>query len=115
MSCGGGGGPPGFPPPRRAAPRPGGGRTSGGRGAAEARLNERVAAALSDAIGRHPLPALASTDPALWRLDALTHEVLEAVAPQARDELGVDVIDVRLRRFTPPVEVRPAVFDLIRS
>ena len=25
------------------------------------------------------------------------------------------MIDIRLRRFTPPVEVRPAVFDLIRS
>src|SRR5205823_5321802 len=32
-----------------------------------------------------------------------------------RDELGVEVLDVRLRRYCPPVEVRPAVFDLIRS
>src|SRR4051794_17618545 len=83
--------------------------------AAEARLNERVSAALSNAIGRRDLPALASTDPALWQLDALTGDVLAAVAPQARDELGVDVLDIRLRRFCPPIEVRPAVFDLIRS
>src|SRR5262249_36589402 len=33
----------------------------------------------------------------------------------ARDELGVFVLDIRLRRFNHPVEVRPAVFDLIRS
>jgi membrane protease subunit HflC len=83
--------------------------------AAEARLNERVAAALSDAIGRRELPALASTDPARWQLDSLMSDVLAAVAPQARDELGVEVLDIRLRRFCPPVEVRPAVFDLIRS
>ena len=83
--------------------------------AAEARLGERVAAALSNAIGRRELAALASTDPALWQLDALTNDVLAAVAPQASAELGLEVLDVRLRRFTPPLEVRPAVFDLIRS
>src|ERR1700722_741275 len=83
--------------------------------AAEARLGERVAAALSNAIGRRELPALASTDPALWQLDALTNDVLAAVAPQASAELGLEVLDIRLRRFTPPIEVRPAVFDLIRS
>jgi membrane protease subunit HflC len=83
--------------------------------AAEARLSERVAAALSNAIGRRELAALASTDPAHWQLDQLTADVLAAVAPQAQAELGLDVLDVRLRRFTPPLEVRPAVFDLIRS
>lgn len=48
-------------------------------------------------------------------LDDLTRDVLQAVAPAARDELGVEVIDVRLRRYGHPVEVRPAVFELIRS
>ena len=83
--------------------------------AAEARLNERVSAALSDAIGRRDLAALASTDPKIWGLDALTADVVGSVAPQAEKELGIEVVDVRLRRFNHPVEVRPAVFDLIRS
>ena len=82
---------------------------------AEARLNERISAALSDALGRRELASLASTDPKVWRLDSLTGEVLEAVAPLAKGELGVEVLDVRLRRFNYPVEVRPAVFDLIRG
>ena len=82
---------------------------------AEARLNERIAAAVSDAIGRRELSALASIDPGLWALDALTDDVVKAVAPQAASELGVEVIDVRLRRFNHPLEVRPAVFELIRS
>jgi membrane protease subunit HflC len=90
-------------------------RGSGGLELAEARLNERVSAGLSDAIGRRELATLASTDAARWAVDGLTREVLEAVAPAARDELGVEVTDVRLRRFGHPVEVRPAVFDLIRS
>lgn len=88
---------------------------SGSDEQAEARLGERVSAGLSDAIGRRDLASLASTDPAKWSLDGLTDEVLAAVAPSARDELGVEVLDVRLRRFGHPVEVRPAVFDLIRS
>ncbi len=82
---------------------------------AEARLNERVSAALSDALGRRDLASLASTDPAIWKLDALTTEVLGEVGPPARGELGVEVLDVRLRRFNHPVEVRPAVFNLIRA
>ncbi len=88
---------------------------AGSTEAAEARLNERVTAALSDALGRRELASLASTDPRVWRLDELTGEVLAAVAAPARAELGVEVLDVRLRRFNHPVEVRPAVFDLIRS
>jgi membrane protease subunit HflC len=90
-------------------------RASGSHQLAEARLYERVSAALSDAIGRRDFAALASTDPTRWALDDLTREVTDAVAPAAWAELGVDVLDVRLRRFNHPVEVRPAVFDLIRS
>ena len=90
-------------------------RASGSHELAEARLYERVSASMSDAIGRRDLSALASTDPKLWALDALTREVTTAVAPAAASELGVDVLDIRLRRFAHPVEVRPAVFDLIRS
>jgi membrane protease subunit HflC len=90
-------------------------RSAGTAASAEARLEERVAAALSDAMGRRELASLASTDEAVWGLDALTGEVVAAVGPTAKAELGVEVVDVRLRRFNHPVEVRPAVFDLIRS
>jgi modulator of FtsH protease HflC len=82
---------------------------------AEARLYERASAALSGVIGRHDLAALASVDQARWALDDLMREVREVVGPAARDELGVEVIDVQVRRFNHPVEVRPAVFELIRS
>jgi membrane protease subunit HflC len=90
-------------------------RSAGTLDAVQARIEERVSAALSNALGRRELSSLASTDPAIWRLDALTEEVLAAVAPAAQTELGVEVVDVRLRRFNHPLEVRPAVFDLIRS
>jgi len=90
-------------------------RAAGGAEMAEARLYERVAAALSDAVGRRDLEALASTDPRRWALDDLNREVTAGVFAAARSELGVLVTDVRLRRFNHPIEVRPAVFDLIRS
>jgi len=90
-------------------------RAAGAPEMAEARLDERIAAALSDAVGRRDLEALASTDPHRWALDDLTREVTSAVLESARSELGALVIDVRLRRFNHPLEVRPAVFDLIRS
>lgn len=90
-------------------------RGSGTPELAEARIDERVSAGLSDAIGRRELASLATTDPGRWGLDAVTREVLASVAPTARDELGVEVVDIRLRRFGHPLEVRPAVFELIRS
>ena len=90
-------------------------RAAGSLDGAEARLNERVAAALSDAIGRRDLATLASTDAKIWGLDTLADGALRSVSLQADRELGVEVVDVRLKRFNHPVEVRPAVFDLIRS
>ena len=90
-------------------------RSAGTLDAAEARLNERVAAALSHAFGSRDLATIASNDPNVWSLDALTAELVKAVAPGAKEELGVEVVDVRLRRINHPVEVRPSVFDLIRS
>ncbi len=90
-------------------------RGSGSLEQAEARLGERVAAALSDAIGKRDLAALASADPRRWALDELTHDALAAVAPAARAELGIAVVELGLRRFNHPLEVRPAIFELIRS
>lgn len=90
-------------------------RGSGSREAAEARLEERSWAALSNAVGRRDLSALASTDPAQFAHDALMNEVRDQTARAARDELGVEVVDLRLRRFSHPLEVRPAVFELIRG
>lgn len=90
-------------------------RAAGTPELAEARLEERVAAALSNAMGKRTLASLASNDAKAWDLDALNEEVKSAVQAAARDELGVAIVDVRLRRFIHPVEVRPAVFDLIRS
>lgn len=90
-------------------------RGAGSMDQAEARLSERVAAALSDAVGRRELAALATVDDSRWALDALLRETLAAVASPARSDLGIEVVDLGLSRFNHPLEVRPAVFELIRS
>ncbi len=90
-------------------------RSAGTLSNAANRLDERISAALNNAIGTRPLESLASTDPTVWQLDDLSEQVRGSVATSAREELGVDVVDIRLRRFNHPLEVRPAVFDLIRS
>jgi membrane protease subunit HflC len=90
-------------------------RSVGTLEAAALRLDERIAASLSDAIGSRTLDSLASTDPSLWKLDELTGAIVKDVAAPARKELGIEVVDVRLRRFNYPVEVRSSVFELIRS
>ncbi|MDX2038782.1 MAG: protease modulator HflC [Isosphaeraceae bacterium] len=90
-------------------------RAAGSVDAAEARLGERVAAALSDTLGRSPASALASTDPKIWALDRLVDEAARGLGPSATAELGVELIELGIRRFVPPVEVRPAVFELIRG
>jgi membrane protease subunit HflC len=90
-------------------------RGSGSLDQAEARLGERASAALSDSIGRRELAVLATTDEKRWALDELMRETLAAIAPAARGELGIEVVDLGLRRFNHPLEVRPAIFDLIRS
>ena len=90
-------------------------RGSGSLDQAEARLSERVSAALSDAMGRRDLATLATTDPAHRSLEELTGEALRSVAPLALAELGIEIVNLGLRRFNHPLEVRPAVFELIRS
>ncbi|QEH37432.1 Modulator of FtsH protease HflC [Aquisphaera giovannonii] len=90
-------------------------RGSGTLDHAEARLEERVSAVLSGAIGRRELADLAGVDSSRRGADAVAEEVLSAIAPAARADLGLEVTDLGLRRFNFPLEVRPAVFELIRS
>ncbi len=90
-------------------------RGAGSLDQAEARLSERVAAALSDAIGRREFSGLATTDPAQAAIEDLNAEVLRTIGPAALAEMGLSVVDLGLRWFNHPLEVRPAIFELIRS
>ncbi len=90
-------------------------RAAGSLEAAEQRLEERVSAAVSDAIGQRRLDQLITTDPGVRELEQMTEMVRVGLDTKAQAELGVSIRDVQLSRFNHPLEVRPAVFDLIRS
>lgn len=90
-------------------------RGAGTAEGAEERLGERLAAGLGEAVGQRSLQSLISTDRSSRGLQEMTTSLRESMAAGALEELGVEIVDLGLRRFVPPVEVRPAVFELIRS
>jgi membrane protease subunit HflC len=81
---------------------------------ASARLEDMAASVLAAELVRHDLTGLVSVGGGS-ALDALMAEVTARVADQAEKEFGLQVVDLRLRRLNYPEEVRPAVFEQIRS
>ncbi len=82
--------------------------------AAESRLEERIQAALAAEIGRTRLSHLTSMYGAL-QLDTIQVNVIQALRVTAAEQFGIEVVDVRLKRFSYPEAVKPAVFAEIRS
>lgn len=82
---------------------------------AEARIHDIVFAELAAQVGRNPLEALVSTDPNVHRLDELVGSVSRTCAARSRSAYGIEIVDVRLKRITPPTQVRESVFQRMRS
>lgn len=81
---------------------------------AQARLEDMAASVLAAELGVHDLVGLVNVgDRSL--LDAMMSDLTRRVGEQAAREYGVEVAAVRLRRLNYPEEVRPAVFEQIRS
>jgi membrane protease subunit HflC len=81
---------------------------------ASARLDEMAGSIVATELGRHDLAELVREGPDS-ALGAMMSAVARRVADQARQEYGLEVADVRLRRVNYPEEVRTAVFEQIRS
>lgn len=85
-------------------------------------LGPRINSQLGAAIGQMRMDDLVSTDagPAgTTRVDEsmrkLRAGLLDSLSKQIRDEYGIELIDIRLRRFSHPAEVRASIFERIRS
>jgi membrane protease subunit HflC len=89
----------------------------GDKPGAEARLHDLVWSALRAEVGRSELEALVSTDPAKHRLDALMKGIAlpDSSVQDAAAAYGIRIVDVRLKRITPPAQVRDSVFQRMRS
>ena len=89
--------------------------TVGDKAGAEARLHDVVWSALRTEVGRNPVDALLSTEAATHRLDALVGDIATQCAARARAAYGIEIVDVRLKRISPPGQVRESVFQRMRS
>jgi membrane protease subunit HflC len=99
-------------------------RSVGTPAGAQAILGQRINSQLGAAVGRMELDDLISTEPD--RVEAarrdLRRRLLDEPSPSgkslraaAAEDYGVEVVDVRLRRFNHPAAVREAIFERIRS
>ena len=87
----------------------------GGTQAAESRLEERIQAALAAEIGRTRLTQLVSLEPGGVAIEPIMDRITENIRRAAVDQFGIEVVEVRLKRFNYPEAVKPAVFAEIRS
>jgi membrane protease subunit HflC len=110
-------------------------RTVGSPDRAEAILGQRINSRLGAEIGNMQLDDLISVVPNKQveeaqptRMDKLCARLLhvgsadggaatakEGLRESARRDYGIDVVDIRLRRFNYPPQVRSAIFERIRS
>src|SRR5262245_44886431 len=84
---------------------------------ARAILGQRLNSHLGAVIGRMRMDDLISTDGGRVdrSMEGLRKELLAGLQEQARAEYGVELVDVRLRRFNHPPAVRGEIFERIKS
>ncbi len=82
---------------------------------AQARIHDLVFSELAAEVGTNELEALVSTDPSLHRLGRLVGDVADRCDRTARDDYGIQIVDVRLKRISLPADVRQSVFWRMRT
>lgn len=82
---------------------------------AELKLGDMVNARLGNVLGDYRLSQIINTDPELVRLSEVEAEVMSATNRQARDQYGLEIVDLGLRRVTYPAIVTRSVFDRMKS
>jgi membrane protease subunit HflC len=106
-------------------------RTVGTSDRAKAILGQRISSRLGAEIGNMKLDDLISVAPAQEveeRMDKLRRRLLETsssgdggtagrenLKEHAQKAYGINIVDIRLRRFNYPTQVRDAIFERIRS
>ncbi len=82
---------------------------------AENRLEERIQAAIAAEIGRTQLHELVSLSAGELQLEPISQRVTQMIREKAAEQFGIEVVEVRLKRFNYPEAVKPAVYAEIRS
>jgi modulator of FtsH protease HflC len=80
-------------------------------------LIQRINSQLGAIIGQMQMTELIHEDPGIVTagMERVRHDLLQAFGEPVRRDYGIEIVDVRLRRFNYPVEVRDSIFERIRS
>ncbi|MDP8257314.1 MAG: protease modulator HflC [Candidatus Alcyoniella australis] len=90
-------------------------RTVKDRRTAEVRLSSMLLSEVSDVLGKSELSVLLSVEPDGVQIEQIMQVATERCRSAAREELGVEVVDVGLRRFGFPEGTRASVYRRMRS
>jgi modulator of FtsH protease HflC len=84
---------------------------------ASAILEPRIRSELGAAIGQMKMDDLVSTKKGVVdeKVADLHHRLEIALKKKVRDDYGIELVDVRLRRFSHPAQVRESIFERIKS
>jgi membrane protease subunit HflC len=89
--------------------------TVGDQVGAELRLHDIVWAALAAEIGQVQLDDLVTVDPEHVKVATVVSGVREKAAAISKDRLGIEVVDVQLKRLTFPEQNKQSVFARMRA
>jgi len=90
-------------------------RTVGGIDGAEARLTDVMRSTVGEVISSHPFTHLVSHETQDASLENLGVKITELAAAKARENFGVKVVAVRIKRLNFPAQNREAVFRRMES
>jgi len=80
------------------------------RKGAELRLEDIVSAEAGAVFGNYPLHAFVSHDEGEMQLQRIMNSITEKCDQRARLQYGIEIIDVKMKRFNFPEENKPSVF-----
>lgn len=79
------------------------------------RLRERIDSMLKAKVGQMNLTEFVSLNASDIKLEQVNRELTDQIRRDAIDQFGIEVVDVRIKRFNHPEGVKPAIFDMIRA
>lgn len=85
------------------------------RAGAQIRLGDMISSEVGSALGRIPLHSLISTDPEAVVLQKIMKDVSSNCAKKAKQNYGIEVMTVRLKRLNFPEQNKIAVYNRMRS
>lgn len=82
---------------------------------AEARLVDLTASELGAAVGREPMESFLNVDPDRVKLREVAQRAMQQIASLARENFGIEVVDLELNGFNLPRQNRQSVIERMRA